>query len=57
MPGMPDAGSYSRWLRAQQRDTERTIRGWTTVAELSDLLTASGKLDLEFTIADPTRKP
>jgi hypothetical protein len=57
IPGMPDAGSYSRWLRAQQRDTEQAIRGWTTVAELCDLLAASGKLHLEFTIAEPTRKP
>jgi hypothetical protein len=56
IPGMPDAGSYSRWLRAQQRDTERAIRGWTTVAELCDLLGASGKLHLSFSVNSVDRE-
>ncbi len=50
VPGMPDAGSYSRWLRSQDRETERAIRQWTSIAELCDILTASGKIDLSFSV-------
>jgi hypothetical protein len=48
--GMPDPGSYSRWLRSQERETDRAIRQWTTIAELCDILTASGKIDLSFSV-------
>jgi hypothetical protein len=52
--GMPDAASYTRWLRAQERETEQAIEQWTRIAELADVLQASGVLEYELSIASPT---
>lgn len=57
MPGRPDPATYSRWLRTQQRDTERAIRHWTAVAQLCDTLAAAGEIELELTLVQPTEKP
>jgi hypothetical protein len=51
---MPDAASYTRWLRAQERETEQAIEQWTRIAELADVLQASGVLEYELSIASPT---
>jgi hypothetical protein len=57
MPGMPDSATYRRWLRSQQRDTEKAIRHWGVILELCEALSTFGEIDMELSIAPPSHPP
>jgi len=53
IPGSPDPTTLSRWLRNQQRETDRAIQQWASITRLCDTLTAACELQTELSIAPP----
>jgi hypothetical protein len=51
--GVPDIATQVKWMQTQQRETEQAIRQWSAIAELCDLLMASGKLSVELSHPTP----